>query len=182
MAGTFLENVRAAFLARNPSAHDRVASAAVKVSLSRKLLTSLVEVGLREALEKYAHVAKLDLEKLETTHQRRANIDAVVRLTVLDKVLDLRLVGDVEALPFLGNGLTLRFHHLAARGASRELDTFIADALQKYVLAPLRGTTLVIDSVRLACASVQSLTIRGDDVVEIIVSIRDAVATEAMGI
>lgn len=181
MADTFLQSVQKAFLSRNPTATDRVASAAARISLSRKLLTALVEVGLKEALSKYAVIERLDIEKLVTTHPRRAKIDAIVTGELLKRSLMFRLVGDIEVLPFLGDGLTLRFHHLAARGKDHELDTFIADAVQKFLLDPLAGTKSVIPSVRLAGASVETLTITGSDVVEITLSIRDAVATEPMG-
>jgi len=181
MAGTFLENVRAAFLSRSPVPNDRIASAKATISLSRKLLTALVEVGLKEGLSEYAHIERLELDRLVTTQPRRAKIDAVVRATVLKRTLDFRLVGDVEALPHIGNGLTLRFHHLAARGKEEDLDTFIAEAVQKFLLDPMKGTETVIPSVRLAGASIETLSITGSDVVEISLSIRDGVATAPMG-
>jgi hypothetical protein len=182
MAGTFLERVGEAFRSRKPEPPDRKAKAFVRVRLSRKMVTALVEVGLREAFSPYTQIARVDIEELATTQPRVARLEAAMTATIDGQMLTFRVEGEVEAQPGLSDGLTLRFRGVRARGVSGELESRYAESVERFAHGLAHGAPFHIPSVRLAGGLIESLTIRGDDVVEIKATICDAAVTTTLGL
>lgn len=169
----FIRRVSASFLSRLPSQADRNASASVDVKVGRKLLESLVEVGLREALAEYVTFRGIELVTLKTASNRRAQVVAHVALTIVFNI-DVTLTAEIEVGQTLGDGLQLHVHSASAKGKGWFIDRFAAGRANA-AFKSLIGTTLTVEAVKLAGASVERLEIQGEDPVRIVVALRDAV-------
>lgn len=176
MAGGFLSSVRDSFLAQAPSVHDRIAHGSIRVVLGKKLLTSLVEVGLREAFSDKFDLKMLRLLRLETSANRTVAFSANVDARKLGGTWRLRLDGTIELLAPIDTGLHLHFIDIVAIGRDGVLDSIAASAAHWFSLDGLRGSVQTIGSVKLAGARVHELSVSGVDPVELRVEIRDAEA------
>jgi len=174
MAG-FIDAVSESFFSRRPEARDRKASARVEVKVGRKLLESLVEVGLREAFADILTLRRLDLVELHTVSNRRAHVVAHVAATKVVDV-DLKLTATIELRENVGDGLRLYFHEIEATGRGGFLD-WIASVAANFVLNQLAKSEITIGSVRLRGGRVRDLEISAHDPVRIVVSLRDADTT-----
>jgi hypothetical protein len=171
MAG-FIESVTTSFLERSPTEADRRASAEVDVEIGRKLLESLLQVGLGEALGETMTLRGLELASLCTVHSRRAQIEAHVAGTKICD-FDVTLSATVELREPIGDGLKLVFHALEATGRGGPIDWFFSRAIRSACNA-LVGKEVTIDSVKLRGASVRKLEISGQDPVRIVVELKNA--------
>ncbi len=175
MAG-FIDAVSESFFSRRPEGRDRKASARVEVKVGRKLLESLVEVGLREAFADKFTLRRLELVELHTVSNRRARVIAHVAATKFVDV-DLKLTASIELREKVGDGLRLYFHEIEATGRGGFLDWLGSVAAHYFALNDLGKSEITIDSVRLRGGRVKDLEISGHDPVRILVSLRDADTT-----
>lgn len=178
MASTFLSGVRDSFLAQLPQKADCVAHGTISVTIGKKLLTALVEVGLREAFSASFQLRQLRLNSLTTSRNRTLEFDADVDAGKMGAVWRLRLAGIIVLEERIDNGLGLRICSLTAVGRNGLLDSIGATAAHLFALDEVVGTVKTIESIRLRGARIHSLLVSGDDPFLIHIEIRDAVATK----
>ena len=176
-AKDFLANLRSSFLAQAPTARERVADGTLHLALSRKLVYSLLEVGLPRALKEEVEIRYLRILDLHSPSDRTLAITADLDALQLGGVWRCQAYAMIEILPSIDAGLNLLIQDLTLVGRDGALDDFGAAVAKWWKLDEMIGTVQTVDVVRLPGARLHRLTLSSGDPIDIQLEIRDAIAT-----